>query len=672
MSLPVVGRADTLLLAAILAVASLVIAAPVATASTPDPFADATWFVDPDSNAAREADRLRATSPDRAALFDRIATRTQADWFGDWNSIASVSDAVAARTSQIRAAGALPVYVTYAIPSRDCGGYSAGGTDSPSDYRHWVDAFAAGLDGGPVAVVVEPDALALMDCLSSPQRRDRLALLRYAVDHLAAAGASVYLDAGHSGWHDAATMAGRLNDAGVGAARGFALNVSNFRWTATEVAYARDISARTGGAPAVIDTSRNGRGPTSDGQWCNPDGRGLGPAPTAATGDPVVDAYLWIKRPGESDGACNGGPPAGAFWPDHAEGLASRAVPDDSSSPEPPPLTPPAAPSSPDDPTTDGPPTAPPPALGAVERVAGSDRVATALAVSRQGWHSSRTVVLARSDDAADALAGTTLAGHRDAPLLVTASERLDPRVADELARLGVDEVHLLGGSAALGPGVVADLQAAGVATVRRVAGATRQGTAIAAALAVTRRASTVLVVHERAWADALAASGIAARRAAAGDPWPILLAGDTLADETRDAIDRLDPQQVLVVGGTAVLPAALDADLAALGVRVSRLAGATRHSTSVAAATLDLRLHGGGQLLLATSAGFADGLASGALAARVRGVVLLAPPTTADRTQVEWVREVRGDLTGTTAVGGYLALSDATRTAMERARTAP
>lgn len=324
------------LLVTVLLVATVV--APATATTDADPFEGTDWFVDPASNAAREADRLRPTDPTRAALFDRIAAHPQADWFGDWIPPGDVTDAVTRRTATIRHAGAIPVYVTYAIPLRDCGGYSAGGVASPDGYRDWVDAFAAGLDGGRVAVIVEPDALAMLDCLDTTERDDRLALLRYAVDALGAAGASVYLDAGHSGWHPAATMAERLVAAGVAQARGFALNVSNFRWTDGEVAYARDLSARTGGAHAVIDTSRNGRGPTADGAWCNPDGRGLGPVPNAETTAAVVDAHLWVKRPGESDGACNGGPPAGAWWPAYAEGLAARAAvapdPDDPDSPD--------------------------------------------------------------------------------------------------------------------------------------------------------------------------------------------------------------------------------------------------------------------------------------------------------------------------------------------------
>ena len=40
--------------------------------------------------------------------------------------------------------------------------------------------------------------------------------------------------------------------------------------------------------------------------WCNPPGRGLGPAPTTATASPArVDAYLWINRPGFAQ-SCSG------------------------------------------------------------------------------------------------------------------------------------------------------------------------------------------------------------------------------------------------------------------------------------------------------------------------------------------------------------------------------
>lgn len=294
---------------------------------TASPFAGATFYADPHSNARREADALRTTDPDRAALFDRIGDHAQVDWFGDWHPTTDVRQRVAARTAKIRAAGALPVFVVYAIPARDCGGYSAGGINSPEGYRAWVDEFAAGLGGGDVAVVLEPDALAQMTiaCLGTQAKVDeRAALLREAVQTLASRGAAVYLDAGHSAWLTSSEAARRLDAAGIEFARGFALNVSNYRTTTESVTYGRAVSAAVGNKPFVVDTSRNGVGPTADSQWCNPDGRALGERPV---GHPTsaVDAYLWAKRPGESDGECNGGPRAGAWWPQYAEGLASRA-----------------------------------------------------------------------------------------------------------------------------------------------------------------------------------------------------------------------------------------------------------------------------------------------------------------------------------------------------------
>jgi endoglucanase len=77
----------------------------------------------------------------------------------------------------------------------------------------------------------------------------------------------------------------------------------------------------------VVDTSRNGTGPKDmlkfgsapfsqsssvvsalqTGNWCDPSGAGLGLTPTADTASvsPLLDAYLWVKTPGQSDGQCD-------------------------------------------------------------------------------------------------------------------------------------------------------------------------------------------------------------------------------------------------------------------------------------------------------------------------------------------------------------------------------
>jgi endoglucanase len=160
-------------------------------------------------------------------------------------------------------------------------------------------------------------------CTPAEFHEERYDLLKGAITTLKALkNAKVYLDAGNAGWQHADRIFEPLQRAGVEQADGFAVNVSNFYSTQDSTGYGKQLSARIGGKPFVIDTSRNGNGPYTGGdpqeRWCNPPGRALGEALTTDTADPLVDAYLWVKRPGESDGTCKGGPKAGQWWPSYA------------------------------------------------------------------------------------------------------------------------------------------------------------------------------------------------------------------------------------------------------------------------------------------------------------------------------------------------------------------
>jgi endoglucanase len=285
-------------------------------ASADNPLAGMT-FHGPNTGAALAAAQP-GRSPEDAAALAELARVPTALWLGAWSG--DVTATVRQEVAAARAAGAVPVLVTYNVPGRDCGGYSAGGVDSSAAYLQWVEAVVAGIGTAQAVVVVEPDALAQL--CGDPA--ERLALLRSAVGLLEAnPGTRTYLDAGNSTWVGAPTMAERLRAAGATAADGFALNVSNFEATASNVAYGQQVSSLLGGAHFVVDTSRNGNGPGSD--WCNPPGRAVGERPTAQTGQARVDAYLWVKRVGESDGTCNGGPAAGTFWDSYAIGLVRNA-----------------------------------------------------------------------------------------------------------------------------------------------------------------------------------------------------------------------------------------------------------------------------------------------------------------------------------------------------------
>ncbi|MFD5006163.1 glycoside hydrolase family 6 protein [Streptomyces mutabilis] len=270
--------------------------------------------------------RAHPDDPRQDVIRSRIADHPAAVWFADYTP-STITSRVRAVTSGGAAEGRVPVLVPYAIPDRDCGGHSQGGAPGLDAYDDWIGLFAAGLGSGEVVVILEPDSVAQADCLAAGERADRFASLARAGRVLKDANpnARVYYDAGHSGWHAPAKQAGWLKEAGAASpasSDGIFSNVSNFHTTADEIAYDRAVLDALGGPAslgAVIDTSRNGNGAPADGEWCDPAGRKVGRTPTLSTGMGRIDAYLWVKLPGESDG-CKGRP--GTFTPSYAYDLA--------------------------------------------------------------------------------------------------------------------------------------------------------------------------------------------------------------------------------------------------------------------------------------------------------------------------------------------------------------
>lgn len=290
-----------------------------------NPFLGIRFYVNPYSQAASAAQEWQGSHPADAKLLQKIAQQPTGWWMGEWSG--DIEPAVHNLGNATNSQGTVPLVVAYNVPNRDCGQYSKGGSTSPNAYKKWIRDFVKGAGSFRMIVVLEPDALGqLTKCLTPADQKARLAMIHDAVDELEATpGVSVYVDGGNAKWLPAPEMAKRLKAAGVEDADGFALNVSNYVATDETIAYGHAISTALGGKHFVVDTGRNGNGATEDAQWCNAKGRALGPAPTTHTGDPVVDAFFWIKPPGESDGECNGGPKAGDFWPQSAVELAKAA-----------------------------------------------------------------------------------------------------------------------------------------------------------------------------------------------------------------------------------------------------------------------------------------------------------------------------------------------------------
>ncbi|MEV0091770.1 glycoside hydrolase family 6 protein [Streptomyces sp. NPDC050738] len=290
------------------------------------PKGDDPFWVNPDGNAAQQVSTYtKGGDSKNAALIRKIASQPTGEWIGPDDPQAEARGFTEAAEKADRDA----LLVLYNIPHRDCGQHSAGGASDGDAYRAWVDKVAQGIGDRPATVILEPDAVLHMvnECTPQEFHEERYDLLKKAVERLKQQpSVKVYLDAGNAGWQKPDALFQPLQRAGIAEADGFAVNVSNFQTTGASTEFGKALSAKVGGKHFVIDTSRNGNGPYTGGDpnenWCNPPGRALGEPPSTATVDPLVDAYLWVKRPGESDGDCKGGPKAGDWWAEYALGLA--------------------------------------------------------------------------------------------------------------------------------------------------------------------------------------------------------------------------------------------------------------------------------------------------------------------------------------------------------------
>jgi len=265
---------------------------------------------------------------------------------------------------------------------------------------------------------------------------------------------------------------------------------------------------------------------------------------------------------------------------------------------------------------------APTPAAGVI-RLSGTDRVATATAVSQSTWGALRQdglhasgAVIARSDAFPDALAAVPLAAAKGGPLLLTSPGSLDPRTLAEIQRILAPgaTVYLVGGQSALGPAIAATLARNGYAT-ERIAGPDRFATAVAIAAALGNP-RTVLEADGQDFADALAAGPAAAALHGA----VLLTNGATQSGATAAYLGAHHPL-AYAVGGPAA-----SADPGA-----HPIVGSDRFDT--AARVAEDFFPDPARIGIATGFDYPDALAAGAQLAQAGGPLLLvaaAPPVPA------------------------------------------
>jgi endoglucanase len=301
--------------------------------AAPNPLLGQRFFLDRMEPAYMQWVRWkRAGETTRANQIWKLAREPRFRWFGKFTAprmekkIRGYLDRV-----QCDQPGTVPLMVVMRHQGKGCSGtYRAGGVAEDRRTMRWYDDFADSVGNHRVVIAFEPDSLGTVDCLARDRRKARLDVLRYGVDRLSQLpNATIYLEAGASDWEPATRTAKQLRYIGVSKVRGFMLNVTHHDWTRANILHGLQISRMVGGKHFIINTSYNGRGPLhyrkwinrakhrwrTINVWCHPGLRGLGPAPTTATANPTVDAYMYINRPGYSAGSCNGGPlPVGTWW----------------------------------------------------------------------------------------------------------------------------------------------------------------------------------------------------------------------------------------------------------------------------------------------------------------------------------------------------------------------
>jgi len=258
------------------------------------------------------------------------------------------------------------------------------------------------------------------------------------------------------------------------------------------------------------------------------------------------------------------------------------------------------------------------------ERLAGADRYSTSAQVSQHSFTSPQDAVfIASGNDFPDALAGGAAAAKQVAPLLLTSPARISTAVSTELKRLAPTKIYVLGGTNAVNAAAVSTLNA--IAATERIGGVDRYETAANISKAVFATASTVYIASGLNFADALSGGPGAAKQ---GGPM-LLTSPASLPAATRSELARLQPSQVVVMGGTsAVTLAVVDQIKGAVpDATITRYGGADRYETSANLARA-LWPSGSHPVFYASGLDFPDGLSGTPAAAVNNAPLLLSRPT--------------------------------------------
>jgi len=280
-------------------------------------------------------------------------------------------------------------------------------------------------------------------------------------------------------------------------------------------------------------------------------------------------------------------------------------------------------------------------------RIAGKDRIDTAIDISKKFFGKSKTVIVVRSDLFPDSMTASVLAKLLNAPILLNPTDKLDSRVAEEIKRLGATEIIIVGGTDSISDRVREELKAFDAdKDVERIAGKDRYGTSEMVArrvIGITGKKNTAVVASGQVFPDALSVGTFASR-----DGYPILLVKkDLIPNQIQRVIKDLDIDKVYIAGGTDTISKAAEAKLPKV---IERMAGKNRYETSVAIAKS--KFQGSKEAFIASGQQFADALVISPISGKYNLPTLLVSTNVNSNREVKrYIQETKiGRLT---AIGG-------------------
>lgn len=275
------------------------------------------YIVDAKFCSFSSKEKYKSGNSDMKNIMEFMSNQPLAHWYTDRdNSLQNAKDNL---SNFVNGCGQEePVIAIYGIPNKDCdaGESSSGFNKNSNDYKSFLNSANSILNNKQTTIILEPDAVALTTdkskCGNFKGYKDNL---KMSIEILGeASNYKLYIDVGHwiviYGDDKIKEMINFINEIDpANKLKGFSLNLSNYRKTEEMVDACKNIRKVSGkDYKCIIDTSRNYKGPSDKGTWCNYKNAGIGFSgnDNNLVKDSSIDAYVWIKPAGELDGSCYG------------------------------------------------------------------------------------------------------------------------------------------------------------------------------------------------------------------------------------------------------------------------------------------------------------------------------------------------------------------------------